>query len=445
LQAVELDRDISDRGTGGGLRRWLQWGSKRNYLIQAVQTPGIPQPFALERKGVAPAQAATFWTAPRKTRLRRWIFQIHFYAGLILGLIWTVIGLTGSLIVFLPELRRLEVPGWTRVVPTGDPLPLETLFKRFQQERPTDTPVRIDFDFKPGWAINFGSTAANGDPIHTFIDPYRGTVLASLNYKHRLLEEIYQLHSDLLEGRTGRTVNGWFAMLLILAFSSGLLLWWHGRRYWKRGLEYRFKASWKRQIWDLHNLVGLVFYFPLLVISLTGVYYGYPEQTKSLLAFVTRGPFPEIPPPRLAVSAGPKPRLNDMLVEAQRAIPDSTLSIILFPKTRRDPFTYRMLRSSDLHRLGLNWIYLDPDKARVLRVDRFDQQPLGVQIFRVLAPFHYGHFYGVIPRILWVFAGIVPSVLFVTALLLWWNRSISKKWARARRSRRLQRPPFVNV
>jgi uncharacterized iron-regulated membrane protein len=373
-----------------------------------------------------------FWSTPRKTTLRRWAFQVHFYMGLILGLVWTVIGVTGSLIVFVPEMRRLEMPGWTRVTPLEKTLPLETLYARYREVRPNDKANRIDFDFKPGWGIDVRSNAPNGDQIHTYLDPYRGTVLGVINYRHNLLEWIYQLHSNLLNGRPGRTLNGWVAGTLIVVMCSGLILWWRGKRYWKKGLEYRANASWKRQVWDLHNLAGLVFYIPLVIICLTGVYYGYPEQTKSFLAFVTRGPFPEIPPPPMDHAVGPSPRFDDMLTQAQKAIPDSKLSLIVFPRTPRWPFEYRMLRASDLHRLGLNWVYVDPDTAKVLRVDQFDQQPLGVQIFRVLAPFHYGHFYGVVSRIIWIGAGLIPGVLFVTSLCLWWNRSLAKKWARRR-------------
>jgi uncharacterized iron-regulated membrane protein len=61
----------------------------------------------------------SFLDAPRKTAFRRWMFNIHFYAGLMAGLLWLVVGLTGSLIVFVPELRRVEVPGWTKVSPAG--------------------------------------------------------------------------------------------------------------------------------------------------------------------------------------------------------------------------------------------------------------------------------------------------------------------------------------
>ena len=39
---------------------------------------------------------------------------------------------------------------------------------------------------------------------------------------------------------------------------------------------------------------------------------------------------------------------------------------------------------------------------------------------------------GIATRILWVIAGLMPGVSFVTALLMWWNRSLSKKRRRSR-------------
>jgi uncharacterized iron-regulated membrane protein len=51
-------------------------------------------------------------------------------------------------------------------------------------------------------------------------------------------------------------------------------------------------------------------------------------------------------------------------------------------------------------------------------------------------PIHYGTFGGYTTRVLWIFAGLMPGTLFVTSLLMWWNRSLSKKWRR-----RAMRPP----
>jgi uncharacterized iron-regulated membrane protein len=122
---------------------------------------------------------SAFWQTPRKTALRKWIFEIHFYVGLIAGLLWTVVGVTGSVIVFVPELRRLEAPGWTLVKPAGQYLPVETLVSQFLKERPGDRMHSIYYDFKPNWGLNFRSIAPNGDRIHSFVDQYRGTLLGS--------------------------------------------------------------------------------------------------------------------------------------------------------------------------------------------------------------------------------------------------------------------------
>jgi uncharacterized iron-regulated membrane protein len=368
----------------------------------------------------------SFWTAPRKTRIRHWIFEIHFYGGLIAGLLWLVVGLTGSLIVFVPELRRVEVPGWTRVEPAGEPLPIETLAQNLLKERPGDSLYSMYWDFKPTWGLNFRTVAPNGDRIHSFIDQYRGTVLASVNYNHSGLQWFYDLHADLLGHTPGRKVNAWFAFALVLAATSGMLLWWRGAKKWKKGLEYHAKANWKRQNWDLHNVGGFFFYLPLMLLAISGAFYAYGGAYRSVASALTGGPA-EIPPPKIANPDAPRRTLDEIAASGLRALPGSTLSMIIFPSARGDAFALRLKLPGDPHRIGLNWVYVDPSTTQVLRVDRFTQQPLGVQIIRLMTPIHYGTFGGYATRILWVLAGLAPGVLFVTSLLLWWNRSLSKK------------------
>jgi len=105
---------------------------------------------------------------------------------------------------------------------------------------------------------------AKGERIHTFIDQYTGQILGQFNYNHRFLQKIYEAHDNLLGavfGRktTGRKINAWFASLLMIVSLAGILLWWRGARYWGKGFEYKFHASWKRQNWDFHNLFGFFF------------------------------------------------------------------------------------------------------------------------------------------------------------------------------------------
>jgi len=375
---------------------------------------------------------SSFWLAPRKTRARWWFWQIHFWMGLAAGLLWTIVGLTGSLLVFIPELRRLEVPGWTKVAPTDRPLPIQESVDRLLAQRPGDRMYSIYWDFKPDWGLNLRTVAPNGDRIHNFVDQYRGTLLGSVNYHKSRLQWFYDLHESLLSGEEGRSVNAWFAFALALASSIGLLLWWRGVKHWKLGLEYRAQASWKRQTWDLHNLGGLLFYLPILLLSITGGYYAYQQAFASIFSAMTRGPA-VIVPPKIATGNAPWKSLDEMANNALRALPGSTLSMINFPQKSGDALSLRLKLSSDPHRIGLNWVYVEPVSAEVLRVDRLSDQPLGVKMMRLMTPIHYGTFGGYTTRVLWIFAGLMPGTLFITSLLLWWNRSLSKKWRRASR------------
>jgi uncharacterized iron-regulated membrane protein len=137
-----------------------------------------------------------------------------------------------------------------------------------------------------------------------------------------------------------------------------------------------------------------------------------------------------IPPPKATQTGATRRSLDEIQDSGLRALPGSSPSMIIFPVKPDEAFTLRLRLPSDPHRIGLNWVYVDPATARVLRVDRFDQQPLGVKIIRLITPLHYGTIGGLTTRILWVVTGLMPGVFFVTSLLLWWNRVLSKRWRR---------------
>jgi uncharacterized iron-regulated membrane protein len=365
-----------------------------------------------------------FWRAPRRSPIRRWVFRIHFLCGLGAGIVWTITGICGSLIVFVPELRRLEVPGATRVLPGTTTKSLDELWRTVHLHRPLDRPVNINVGDGYGVAYNVRTAGPHGERIHNFINQYTGEFLYSDDYSKRLLESVVNLHCYFLAADTGLVLNGCSALILFAMSFSGMLLWWRGLPDWQKA--FRLRPGKDQLWWNVHNLGGFVFFLPLMILSLTGAYFAFPASATALLATVSRSSADISPPP--ASNRGDWRSLDEIVKNGKAALGGLEPSVLVFPDSSRAPFSLRMKNHSDVDPLGLSWAYLEPATARVLRVDRFDEQSSGKRWSRLIAPIHYGVFGGTLTKVCWIVFGLAPSVLFVTGSLMWWRRSLSGFW-----------------
>jgi uncharacterized iron-regulated membrane protein len=111
---------------------------------------------------------------------------------------------------------------------------------------------------------------------------------------------------------------------------------------------------------------------------------------------------------------------------------------VAFPQNPREAVSVRMKEAHDWHRVGLSYVYFEPD-GTVLRADRFRELPLGARLIRLMSPLHFGRFGEVLGLgywPVWVFltlyllVGLAPPLLLVTGVLMYWNRDLSKRWSR---------------
>ena len=65
--------------------------------------------------------------------------------------------------------------------------------------------------------------------------------------------------------------------------------------------------------------------------------------------------------------------------------------------------------------------YFDPPSEEVFRL-RF-----GDRFLRGVSRTHFGNFAGTSVKVIWCVFGIVPVLLFITGLIMWWNRVLRKK------------------
>ena len=366
------------------------------------------------------------WRNPRTSTLRVWIFNIHLYSGLALGLVITILGLTGSLIVYKPETERLFSAAMAHVQPLGRIVSVADLYRSVHAFRPADRIDRLYTWGGPTAAWMFRTIRPDGRRQYVYVDQYRGNVLGEYIMDGSLLQWCYELHDNFLLGKRGLIANGYGALLLTVLCASGLVVWWPGAKRVITGFHFHTRAGWKTQNYDIHKILGFFAMAPLIVLAISGAYYAFPEQYRKIAGSVT-GTVSYLEPPGSHSTSGAEAPLDRVFAAATQTIPDADLTILTFPSTRNGSFTVRKRLVGDWSRLGNQYLYIDRYSGDVLRVDLLDRLPLGARLVNAMSPLHYGSFGGNWTRILWIFMGLVPGVLFISGFLMWWNRVIVKR------------------
>src|SRR5262249_40261468 len=138
-----------------------------------------------------------FWVNPRGTRLRVWLFNVHLYAGLALGSVITVVGLTGSLIVYKPETERLLSSEMAVVKPLRETVSVQGLYRAVNAFRPQDRIDRLYTWGGPDSAWMFRTIRQDGRRQYVYVDQYRGTVKGEYVLDGSALQSTYELHRAL--------------------------------------------------------------------------------------------------------------------------------------------------------------------------------------------------------------------------------------------------------
>jgi uncharacterized iron-regulated membrane protein len=216
---------------------------------------------------------------------------VHLWIGLTAGLVVSVVGLTGSLYVFAPELSAALAPELLRVPAASRPLPpLDT--REVVRRVEAATGARIE---SVQWPLRGRETywrkLAGREPW-IFADPRTGAVLGTDRDRAvvRFFEWVLAVHTSLTMRDVGYVVTGASSLALALVLvSTGLFLRWprRGRPLSPRvrqALLVRWRgATARRRTFDLHNVVGVWASVPLVALALTGAYWSFPDATQRVV------------------------------------------------------------------------------------------------------------------------------------------------------------------
>lgn len=218
--------------------------------------------------------------------MRRAIVQIHRWIGIVLCAWVLLLCLTGSVLVYRPELFRLFEPQPLEVAPGPALLSDDALLASARRAFPDGEPGEIWRGKQPNHAVEV-DLVSNGETRGYLFDPYTGAPLrAALPWDFWLVERLLELHTDLLGGPSGRMVNGALALGFVFLVLTGALAWRP-----RSGPEKRAPTTSLRR---LHMTVGLWSGLFVFVWALTGIHLAWPEIMTALTDLFE--PFDEMNP-----------------------------------------------------------------------------------------------------------------------------------------------------
>ncbi|MEH2465714.1 PepSY-associated TM helix domain-containing protein [Nostoc sp.] len=364
-------------------------------------------------------------------KLRDFVFRLHRYIGLVVGLIAIIIGLTGSMLVFHDEISDFLLHRQIgTITPSGKRLPVEVILNQVKTayaNQPGVTIDRIYMSAKPNAPAIVVPRKQENDLAELYVNPYTGVVLGNSQeiFSERFFSVVYELHYALLLGKTGYAIAGITALLMCILSVTGILLW-PGWRKLLNGFKIKLDAHPKRVNFDIHKVAGIVTATFIALTGFTGFCWNFSDFTKPIIYAVTFTRKPASEPVSVPIAGKTSLQLTDQLKTARATFPNTMLGTIYFPRKPEDALSIRFKLPQDDDENGQSYVYLDQYSGKVLRVDNILEIPLGDRVLNSFEPLHYGTFGGLPTRIFYVFVGLAPLILFITGFVMWGYRHRTK-------------------
>lgn len=383
--------------------------------------------------------------------------KIHLWLSLPLGIVLTVVCLSGAVLVFEGEITRALHPELYRVAAPADARPL----------RPSQLAGRIGGQMPDSLhLVSLQLSARSDEPCmaafretgrrQLSVDPYTGNVNGWAE-SPAFFGTVRKLHRWLLdpppskgEKSVGKAIVGVSTLALVLILVSGLILWIPRSR---KALRNRLKVSYsdgRRRFWhDSHVTLGFYATLLLLVMALTGLTWSFGWYRTAAYALFG-GPQQTVAaqekPSRKADSGNRHERERSRERTAGReqgerqaetearpfdyAVWDAVLGELTAHCTAYKTIVLtqteaQVARQSAMRRIDR--ATFDPRSGRLAEITRYEDTPRQQRLRGWFYAFHTGTWGGFWTKILYFIAALIGASLPLTGYWLWWRRCMNKR------------------
>ncbi|MGV3582933.1 MAG: PepSY-associated TM helix domain-containing protein [Methylophilus sp.] len=386
-----------------------------------------------------------------KRRRANWL-QMHLWIGLSMGLLLSVIGITGSISVFYQELDQWLNPGVLAV--KADPhgisayRPLQEILNAASKVAlPQDKRSGVQFprviDSTYGIGYVRPENKATNTPetwVSIRVNPYTAKVTGirtfplGAGFPPGLIDFIAVLHYRLLlDDFWGGSIVGFLGIFGIFSVLTGMILWWPLTGNWYRAFTFKKSSNQKRINVDIHKLTGIYFCIVLGAVFLSGIYMNFNAKFVSLVQVLSpktnQAPIVKIGTPKtniglakaayIVVSAYPEGEFKWMA-------DDTGNGIYLFS---------RQGVASTSRFWAERIVTVESHTGRIVNVrDATTRKTAGETFLDWQWPLHSGKAFGWTGRILVFLSGLALPLLFITGVIRWLQKRHSEKYSQVKRA-----------
>ena len=362
---------------------------------------------------------------PRSKKLYTVIWRWHFYAGLLSIPICMFLGTTGAIYLFKPYVEPLLYRDLQTVVVGSEKLSLEQQLEAARAARPDAEAASLTPGTEPQAATEISMRTRTGENLLVYIDPYTGAITGELVRSRMFMQQIRNLHGELMLGKFGTLFVELTACWTIILLATGIYLWWPRPGFRLKGVLIPRLRQGSRVFWrDMHAVVAMYASAIILVLLVTGlpwttVWGGLFKQLQSAtgqsrpLAAEFRVPFKSERPEgasQLSLTHAVQ------IAHSQGMTGPYTINLPRGPEGTYG-FTNRSPNLSES-----NFLFLNRYTGRIISRATWDDHPAVAKTVATGIRLHQGELFGVANLLLMLTGALATIWISFSAAVMWWQR-----------------------
>lgn len=354
-------------------------------------------------------------------RLRKLWFDVHLWLGVGLFILIAPVALTGSLLVWSQQLGRMAAPERYEVSAGKPDLPPAAYVAAAEKAfagRARTSYLRLPTVVGDPVTVT-GKIPGNAKPprqLTAWLDPKTARVTGVDEVSATWLSFASRIHGTMMIPKIGRKVVGTLGLALAISTFTGIWLWWPRGGGFIKGLRWRRTPM---TMDNLHHLIGFWVSVPLAAVALTGVYMSFPIISRGIHHFTDPRPAANAPKP--VKLTGPAPgfngarmKLDEALATALKATPGAHVTAVAYPSPGREPAWRLELVTADGAPASLNVVDATGE-AKVPPPSGERSDPISSLMRKI----HDGYGAGPVWQTIIVIAGMAPTALGITGIVMW--------------------------